>query len=49
MKAWITNKIEPWITFSPRNTTAVVEAARRVLKESTPRLLTERSLGGKQQ
>ena len=49
VKAWITNKIEPWITFSPKNRTAVVTAMNRVLQESKSRLLVERALGGKQQ
>jgi hypothetical protein len=37
---------EPWLVFSPRNQAAVVEAARRMLREMTPRLLVERALGG---
>ena len=49
VKAWITNKIEPWITFSPKNRTAVVTAMNRVLQESKSRLLVEKALGGKQQ
>jgi hypothetical protein len=48
IKAWITNKIEPWISFSPKNRAAVLEAANRVLRESKARLLVERALGGKQ-
>lgn len=48
IKAWITNKIEPWITFSPRNRNAVVDAMNRILQESKARLLVEKSLGGKQ-
>jgi hypothetical protein len=48
MKAWITNKIETWIAFSPRNKTAVVEATNRVLREAAPRLLLQKELGGKQ-
>jgi hypothetical protein len=32
IKAWITNKIEPWIVFSPKNKTAVVDAANRFCK-----------------
>jgi hypothetical protein len=39
---------EPWLVFSPRNQAAVVEAARRMLREMTPRLLVERALGGRQ-
>ena len=34
VKAWITNKIEPWITFSPKNRAAVLAAMNRVLQES---------------
>jgi hypothetical protein len=49
IKAWITNKLEPWVVFSPRNKTAVLEATRRVLIEMKQRLLLERALGGKQQ
>ena len=48
IKAWITNKIEPWITFSPRNKTAVLDAVDRVLQESKARLLVEKALGGRQ-
>ena len=48
MKAWINNKIETWIAFSPRNKTAVVEATNRVLREAAPRLVLEKHLGGKQ-
>jgi hypothetical protein len=48
MKAWINNKMETWITFSPRNKTAVVEATNRVLREAAPRLLLQNELGGKQ-
>ena len=33
IKAWITNKIEPWIVFSPKNKAAVVDATSRVLQE----------------
>ena len=48
IKAWITNKIEPWITFSPKNKAAVVDAANRALQEAKSRLLVEKALGGKQ-
>lgn len=47
IKAWITSKIEPWIVFSPRNKTAVVDAANRVLNEAAPRLVMEKDTGGK--
>jgi hypothetical protein len=39
---------EPWLVFSPRNRAAVIEAARRLLREITPRLVVERLLGGRQ-
>src|SRR5450759_3876711 len=48
LKAWITNKIEPWIVFSPKNKAAVLEATNRVLREAKSRLLVEKALGGKQ-
>lgn len=48
IKAWVNQKIEPWISFSPKNRAAVLEATRRVLAEMKPRLLVERALGGKQ-
>jgi hypothetical protein len=47
IKAWITSKIEPWIVFSPRNKTSVVDAANRVLNEAAPRLVLEKDTGGK--
>jgi hypothetical protein len=49
VKAWITNKIEPWAVFSPKNRSVVQQTAQRVLNEIAPRLAIERSLGGKQQ
>ena len=49
LKAWINNKIEPWILFSPRNRTAVLDATNRILIENKSRLLVEKALGGKQQ
>lgn len=48
LKAWLNQKIEPWVVFSPKNKTAVAESARRVLQEMTPRLAVEHALGGKQ-
>ncbi|HOQ47839.1 MAG TPA: hypothetical protein PK157_21200, partial [Bryobacteraceae bacterium] len=33
IKAWVNQKIEPWVVFSPKNRAAVLEAARRVLNE----------------
>ena len=49
LKAWINQKIEPWVVFSPKNKAAASAAARQVLEEMKPRLLLEKSLGGKQQ
>lgn len=49
IKAWANQKIEQWLVFSPKNKSAVVEAARRVMQEATKRLVIERGLGGKQQ
>jgi hypothetical protein len=50
-KEWIKGlanmRREPWLLFSPANRAAVVEAARRILREITPRLVLERFLGGK--
>lgn len=48
IKAWVNQKIEPWIVFSPKNRTAVLDAAKRVMNEMIPRLTVERVLGGKQ-
>ena len=48
LKAWINNKIEPWVVFSPRNRTAVLNATDRILIENKSRLLVEKALGGKQ-
>lgn len=48
VKAWITNKIEPWVVFSPKNNEAVRTAAQQVIAEIAPRLAIERRLGGKQ-
>lgn len=48
VKAWITNKIEPWAVFSPKNRQVVQQTAQQVLNEIAPRLAIERSLGGKQ-
>ena len=48
LKAWINNKIEPWIVFSGRNRTAVLNATNRILIENKARLVVERALGGKQ-
>ncbi len=48
IKAWVNQKIEPWVVFSPKNRAAVLEAARRVLNEMKSTLLIERALGGRQ-
>lgn len=48
IKAWINQKIEPWVVLSPKNRAAVTEATRRILIEMKPRLVIERMLGGKQ-
>ena len=48
VKAWITNKIEPWAVFSPKNRAVVHQTAQQVLNEIAPRLAIERSLGGRQ-
>ncbi|HWQ55164.1 MAG TPA: hypothetical protein VN442_15865 [Bryobacteraceae bacterium] len=47
-KANTTNRIEPWIVFSPNNEKTVRAFAGRVLTEMAPRLVIERSLGGRQ-
>jgi hypothetical protein len=48
IKAWINQKIEPWVVFSPKNRQAVIDAAKRIVAEIAPRLTLERALGGKQ-
>lgn len=48
IKAWVNQKIQPWLVFSAKNRAATVEAARRVFQESVKRLLIERFLGGRQ-
>ena len=48
MKAWANQKREAWMVFSPKNKTAVVEAARKMLEAMKPRLILEKSLGGRQ-
>jgi hypothetical protein len=45
LKAWINNKIEPWVVFSPKNEATVREMTERVLNGLAPRLLLERALG----
>jgi hypothetical protein len=36
------------MVFSPKNKAAVVEAARKMLEAMKPRLILEKSLGGRQ-
>ena len=48
VKAWITNKIEPWVVFSPKNREAVQRTAQTLIAQMAPRLAIERGLGGKQ-
>jgi hypothetical protein len=47
LKAWINQKIEPWVLFSPKNKKAVAESASQVLKDMAPTLLLERALNNK--
>mgnify|MGYP001111607061 CR=1 FL=1 len=47
-KAWVNQKLEAWMVFSPRNKQIVLEAARRMLAAMAPRLVLERALGGRQ-
>ena len=49
IKAWITQKIEPWVIFSPKNREVVQQTAQKLLAEIAPRLVIERGLGGRQQ
>jgi hypothetical protein len=49
IKAWANQKREAWMVFSPKNKSAVVEAARKMLEAMKPRLILEKSLGGRQQ
>ena len=48
LKAWITQKIEPWVVFSPKNREVVHQTAQKFLAEIAQRLVMERSLGGRQ-
>jgi len=48
IKGLVNMRREPWLVFSPRNRAAVLQAARRLLREITPRLIVERLLGGRQ-
>jgi len=47
LKAWINQKIEPWVVFSPKNKAAVAESARRVLQDMKAKLVLERAFEGK--
>ena len=49
IKAWVNQRIEPWLVFSPKNEASVLEASKRVFQEMIPRLVLEKFLGGKQQ
>src|ERR1035437_4633155 len=46
-KAWMDQKIEPWVLFSPKNQKEVTESAAKVLKGMAPALVLERTLQGK--
>src|ERR1700758_4760775 len=46
IKAWITQKIEPWVVFSPKNRAVVQQTAKQLITEMAPRLAVEHSLGG---
>ncbi len=48
IEAWVNQKIEPWVVFSPKNRAAVLKAAQQVLNEMKRTLLLERGLGGGQ-
>jgi hypothetical protein len=45
IKAWVNQKREEWMVFSPKNKASVLEAARRMLIVVKPRLLLQRHLG----
>ena len=47
LKAWMNQKIEPWVLFSPKNQKEVTESAAKVLKEMGPTLVIERAIEGK--
>jgi len=48
IKAWVNQKREQWMVFSPRNREAVKNAAQQMLEAMKPRLVIERALGGRQ-
>jgi hypothetical protein len=47
LKAWINQKIEPWVLFSPKNQKATQESGALVLKEMAPTLLLESAMDAK--
>ena len=47
LKAWINQKIEPWVLFSPKNQKATQESAALILKEMAPAMILERAMEGK--
>ena len=48
VKAWITNKLEPWVVYSPKNRLVLQQTAQKLLAEIAPRLVIERALGKQQ-
>ena len=48
IKAWVNQKRETWMVFSPKNKATVAESARKMIDQMKPRLLLEKTLGGKQ-
>ncbi len=42
VKAWVNQKIERWVVFSPRNRQAVVDATSKIMTEIAPTLLKGR-------
>jgi hypothetical protein len=48
IKAWVNQKREEWMVFSPRNREAVKKIAQKMLEAMKPRLVIERALGGRQ-
>ena len=48
LKAWLNQKIQPWVVFSPKNQKAVKDGAQKVLADMAPRLIVEKALNGEQ-
>jgi len=48
IKAWVNQKREEWMVFSPRNRQTVKQAAQKMIEAMKPRLIIERALGGRQ-